>query len=243
MQTKKLVLATFVIGNLVGCNFKTTDKSDIQTPTTVAPATTKANTDASFKETLKTIEKGTKALAEGKAQGLLLVAGVIADGSAPKSDQILVPKDPAMVEARDMSKEELDVMNNVTSKDTFINIGCNNIPQDEIKGLKQIKATIDNKSDFFHAHARRVFICGTGQVERKNAVVYAEEVYMTNTNFVFKRGNGLVNICAKTLVLQGQNNLTTIESPKNPGNPGSPVFLSVLEGIEGSGQLHINDKQ
>lgn len=241
------LLATAVLALiLTSCGFKTEEKI-VTKPSDQAPTATgrEIMNDASFRASIKAIEKGTLELAKDKQQGQILVAGILTnlDEKSEEAKKILVANNPTLVESREMSSGEVETMMDITKRNTFINIGCKNIPKQEIEGLTEIKAKIDNKTDFFHAHAQRVFICGKGQVNRKHTVVYAQEVYMDNSEFVFTRGNGLVNICAKNLVLTGQNKISTIESAKNPMGAGSPVFLSVLESIEGAGKLHINDNK
>lgn len=231
--------------SLVGCGFKTIEKSEIKVNPEATPATVdgrKIMKDPSFIAGIKAIEKSNLDLVKDKLPGQILVAGILAnlDEKSEEAKKIIVTNDPSLVDARELSKEEVDAMMDITKRSTYINIGCQNIPKTETEGLTEIKPKIDLRTDFFHAHAQKVFICGKRQVQKKHTVVYAQEVHMDNSQFVFTKSKGLVNICAKNLVLTGQNSITTIESEKNPVNPGSPVFLSVLESIEGTGQLHVN---
>lgn len=229
----------------VGCGFKTIEKSEPKHEPEVTPATVdgrKIMKDPSFIFSIKAIEKGNLDLVKDKLPGQILVAGILTnlDEKSEEAKKIIVTNNPNLVDTREMSKEEVDVMMDITKRNTFINIGCPNIPKSETEGLIEIKPKIDLRTDFFHAHAQKVFICGKGQVRKKHTVVYAQEVHMDNSQFVFTKSKGLVNICAKSLILMGQNSITTIESEKNPVDPGSPVLLSVLESIEGTGQLHVN---
>ncbi len=197
--------------------------------------------DPKFIESLKKIEAGNKVLGQEAEAGSVIFSGVIAKEEQEKvvtDKHILINPESSLNLTRVMGEEELTVMEDVTDLKTFINIGCKLGPA-QTEGLTEIK--VKSQNGFLHAHANKIFMCGAGAATDSNVIVYANELVMNGVSRLFSKADGIVNICAKTLTLIGQNQiLSTIKEPNSLNKPGSPVFVSVVEKIKGEGTLQIN---
>lgn len=216
-----------------------------ETKDTSSQPTRLSSTDPEFKEVLNKIETGNVALAQNFELGNVVFSGIdlSSDPRLQPNLQINPPK------KREMGGGELKLMEKVTTQKNFINLNCdeknpNEWDASKVEGFTRSIAKVQNKNGFIHVHANKVFLCGKGIVSQRNVVVYANELVLNNTNFLFPKQPGVINICSQKMTLIGENKLVAqIQQPEGPAQPGSPILLTVLEEVHGDGTLSINQSK
>jgi hypothetical protein len=255
MKHNILIASTLAV-LLTACGFHTQEnkeitpaKSNANPPAAPRPQAAQVNVgDAKIPaDLIAAVEAGNISLGklDNLKPGAVIFAGVIAtktDDDMTVDEHLPLAVNHEGDSYRSMDDAELKVIDQATNRKTYINIGCKDsqINAQQIAGLQ--KGLLQMHGTFMHGHADKIFLCASDAMTMKNTVLYANEIVMNNASFVISHSStGLVNICARTLTLIGQNRITSVEK-KIDGSlgPGSPIFLSVLEDVQGSGSLLIN---
>ena len=129
---------------------------------------------------------------------------------------------------------------------TYINIGCNNLPESDIQNYKPIKGTTASSDktasrDSFVAIAARIFLCGKISTKQSLTQVTASEVILQDANIELNDSMLSFAIRANIIVMQGKNKISF--KGKNSDMPSQQATgsISVLaeSKLEGEGSLEI----
>lgn len=118
---------------------------------------------------------------------------------------------------------------------TYINFGCDNLPESDIEGLKLVKPKLfKQKLDLF---AARVFICGKQKATNTYMDVNANELILSNSEIQLKDNTVNVVLRAKTLVIVGKNKIQHVARKSEKASASSKVVISILA----EEKLHLQD--
>lgn len=148
---------------------------------------------------------------------------------------------PDFLDSRELTPEELKLLNTSGSLQTYINFGCkpDQIPSEMVNGLKEVKGLLDSKENFMILRAQKIFSCGKIEIKKPRVLIIANEIIL-NKSYIFSRSEkGLIAVSTRRLHLKGQNSFLSINAHTQQIGHGIPLIISIETEIKGTGSLGI----
>jgi hypothetical protein len=126
---------------------------------------------------------------------------------------------------------------------TFINLGCGTSLDEQMltAGLRKAKMKFGRGFLTMTGAAEKVFVCGARRSVETMVILDADELHLSNVDYLMKPSMLSLTITTRKLILTGANRLATqgILSAQPGIYPGAMIVLNVTEPIEGEGSLRL----
>ncbi len=121
--------------------------------------------------------------------------------------------------------------------DNYINLGCENLAEEDTEGLKE--KTLLQGGTSIVIGAKKVFICGTFNKSYFLTNIVAEKLILKEANITMTGLAGNLDVLAKSLELQGENSITTLGTQSSFSMEAHSISLSVEKELAGQGILKL----